>query len=453
VRRTTAHRRSLATAAALTALMILSFAGTAAAGGKGGGGGSCRKSCPAASTTSTTAPATTTTTQTPTTTTTAPAPPPSDPPPAGDPADTVIADPTATGTLDPLLRTRLIQWGAATGVLYIDSATFNPSVWFRDGTTQATSIVDLPSQSRDGWVYAAAGMTSATDLWISGGNGPILLRHYILTGSPLPTAATLVETRTFGNADSRPGDLIPLASGGVALAWHQQGATGPQGQNVAHRSPAGVWTELPSLTFMPTHYADQVLVQHPSDGSVWLFNNPDMWGAVGAAHLIESTSGLAVDWTDGSFLSEQQHGLNGPDPENPDLAVAADPATGTVALAYQSRDRRYVGPSSNLRVVSRIAVARIPATGAPSFLTAPVWAERVADVGLVVEGAGTAVTYREVDDATGTLQGIHVIRHAAGAWQAPEPVANGSLTTVAYAAGRTELAGLADDWQVHVVAP
>ncbi|MFZ6005495.1 MAG: hypothetical protein ACOYXM_16355 [Actinomycetota bacterium] len=355
--------------------------------------------------------------------------------------------------LDPLLRTRLIQWGDVTGVLYVDSSTFSPSIWFRHHSSRETSIVDLPSDSRDGWVYAAAAMTSATDLWIAGGNGPITLRHYALAGSPLPASASLVETRTFGDSDSRPGDLIALADGSIVVAWHQQGATGPQGQHIAFRSASGTWSQLPALTFMPTSYSDQVLAQHPSDGSIWLFSNPDMWGSIGAAHLSLSAGGLAVDWSDSSFISEQAFGLNGPDPENPDLAVASDPVSGALALAYQSRDRKYVGTSSSTRIVSRVAIARIPATGGMSFSTAPVWAERVADIGLVVAGTTTAVTYREVDHVTGGLAGIHLVRHDGLAWGSPMPVANGSVTSVAYASGRIEVAGLADDWQIHVVAP
>lgn len=454
--RTSALRRGLA-ALALTALTIGCLAGTAAAGGKGGGGGggaTCRKACTTttSTTTTTTTSSTTTTTAAPTTTTTAP--PPSEPPPSsGDPTDTVIVDPSAVGMLDPLLRTRLIQWGDVTGVLYLDSGTYLPSVWFRDHVTQSTSIVDLPSDSVAGWTYAAAAMTSPTDLWISGGNGPITVRHYTLAGSPLPTAAALLETRTFGTADSRPGDLIGLTSGGVVLAWHQQGDSGPQGQHVAYRAPSGGWSELPAFTFMPSHFSDQVLAQHPADGSVWLFSNPDMWGAVGVAHLREVGGTLAVDWTDGAFLSEADNGLNGPDPENADLAAAVDPATATIALAYQSRDRMYVGTNTNLRVVSRVAVARISAAGTTSFLVAPVWAERVADIGLVVAGTDTTVTYREVDHATGALLGIHLVRHTAGAWTDPVPLANGTMLAVAYATGRTELTGMPDDFQVHVLAP
>ncbi len=455
--RRTHARHSAATALALVLGVALCLATitTAAAGGKGGStSGKCRKNCPTILSTPTTLVGPTTTSTTipaPTTTTTVPADP--TPPPASvDPADVVIEDPSASGELSPLLRTRLITFGSVTGVLYLDVQTYTPSVWFRDSATLDTSIVDLPSDARQGWVYAAAVMTSPNDLWIAGGSGPITLRHYVLSGAPLPTSATRVETRTFGTTDSRPGDMIALTSGAIVLAWHQQGASGPQGQQVAYRSAAGDWSQLPNLDFMPSHFSDQVLAQHPVDGSVWLFSNPDMFGAIGAAHLSETASGLAVDWTNAEFISSRAHGTNGPDPENADLAVTSDPATGTIAVAYQSSDRQYVGPSSNVEVVSRPVIARVPVSGAPSFTTAPVWAERVADIGLVVAGGDTWLTYREVDHDTGSLLGIHAVHHGAGGWEAPVALANGSVTSVAYGTGRVELVAKPDDQRIHVLA-
>lgn len=459
MRRTAALRSALAalTTAILIALLGVATASAAAAGGKpggGGNGGTCRKcATTSSSTSSTTTSSTTSTTVAPTTTTTtAPAGEPA--PMSADPSDVVITDPGSSGTLDPLLRTRLIQWGPVTGVLYLDAATYAPSVWWRDHTSGATGLLDLPSDSRQGWAYAAAAMTGSQDLWVAGGTGPITLRHYVLSGAPLPTTAALVETRAYGNADSRPGDLLALADGSLVLAWHQQGNDGPQGQHVAFRSASGVWSELPALTFMPTSFSDQVLGQHPADGSVWLFSNPDMWGAVGAARLVEQGDALAVTASDGTFLSEQRDGLNGPDPENADLALAADPSTGTLALAYQSRDRRYVGQAGTTRVVSRVVVASVAASGARSFLVSPAWAERVADTGLVVEtGGAVAVTYRPVDETTGAFKGLEIVRFGDGTWSPSVPLGNGSLTAVAYASGRTEVAGLADDWAIHVLTP
>ena len=53
------------------------------------------------------------------------------------------------------------------------------------------------------------------------------------------------------------------------------------------------------------------LVRVGADGSIWLFSNPDAWGAIGAAHLTEANGALRVDWTDSTFLNTNEHGLHG----------------------------------------------------------------------------------------------------------------------------------------------
>lgn len=350
----------------------------------------------------------------------------------------VIRDPAARYDHYPLGRTRLPTWEDRTGVLYTELMTNRRVAFFRIAATGATAYVDLPSDGLAGWSAAAAQMTSATDLWVLGGTGPMTLRHYRLAGSPLPTSATLLETRTFGTSDSRPGDLLALAGGGLVAAWHQQGATGPEGQHVAYRSPAGAWSELPPLTFMSTRSSDQVLAQHPVDAGVWLFANPDAWGAVGAARMSESGGSLVVDWNDGTFIYSSRVGVYGPDPENPDLAAAADPATGTIALAYQSADRRWFSDGTRTVVGSRVAVARIAADRSLSFVLGDEYAERVSDIGLVVAGGDTVVSYRPVDQATLTYDRVHLARHRSGAWLPPTSLGTGTGDGVTYATGRGE---------------
>lgn len=367
--------------------------------------------------------------------------------------DVVVRDPNATYGLELLGRTRLPTWGSVTGVLASESFTNRKVAWFRDAATGATSTVDLPSDSNQGWGELATAMASPTDLWVTGGSGPLTLRHYALSGSPLPTSATLVESRTFGDADSRQGDLIVLASGAVVAAWHQQGANGlPHGQLVAYRPTGGGWQELPALTFMSTRASDQVLAQHPGDASVWLFSNPDAWGAIGVAHLTEVAGTLHVDWVDGYFLRDEEYGVYGPHGENPYLAVAADPATGTLALAYQSADFQRFTDGTTVVAGARVAVARIPATGAPSFTVAPVWAERVSSVGLVVAGGETVVFYQAVDEATLSTANVSVSRFRDGAWAPAERI--GTLRTsswpIGYGTARPEVAAGLDDGAIHL---
>jgi hypothetical protein len=367
---------------------------------------------------------------------------------SGTGADVVVTDPAATGSIDPVLRTRLLQRGDLTGFVYLDQTTYRPSAYFRDAITRAASIVPLSADSRQGWTYMAGAMPSDTDLWLVGGTGPLTLRHYTLLRAGLPTAATLVETRTFGDTDSRPGDLIALADGSLVVAWHQQGATGPEGQFVAFRNASGAWSQLPPLTFMSTRSSNQVLAQHPTDGSVWLFSNPDGWASVGAAHLSEQGGSLVVDWTNGFLLTEEAYGLYGPDPEHPDLAAAADPATGTIALAYQSSDRQIFLTSTGNDAGSRVAVARFPATGAPSFIAEPDYAERVADVGLVVEGEDTFVTYQPLDPATLDFSSTYARAYVNDSWQSATLLGDGN--GVAYASGRTEFVVKLADGRIHL---
>jgi len=377
--------------------------------------------------------------------------PPADEPPPSTGDDLVLADPGASYSLLPLGRSRLPQWQTLTGVLYTEQFTNRRAIAFRDASSGATSYVDLPTDTLAGWTNAATVMTSAQDLWVFGGNGPMQLRHYRLEGSPLPTSATLTESRALGDGDSREGDMIALASGGLVLAWHQQGATGPQGQHVAYRNPTGAWQQLPALTFMPTRSSDQVLGQHPGDGSIWLFSNPDAWGAIGAAHLSEASGSLRVDWTDSTYLDTVEHGLNGPDPENPHLALAIDPARGTMHLAYQSADRQRFSDGTRSAIGSRIAIADVSSSGAVSFLVLPVWAERVSPIGLVVAGGEHVVSYRPIDEATVTFDEAHVRRHRAGTWE-PAVVFGTMATTdlVTVASGRAELSARLSDGTIHL---
>jgi hypothetical protein len=369
---------------------------------------------------------------------------------AADGAGTAIQDPNARYDLYPLVRTRLPTWGSLTGVLYTELVTNRRAVWFRDAATGTSTYVDLPSDALTGWSAAAAQMVSATELWVFGGQGPMTLRRYQLSGSPVPTSATLLESRSFGDTDSRPGDLVVLASGGIVAAWHQQGATGPEGQHVAYRSPAGEWSALPALTFMSTRSSDQVLAQHPADGSVWLFSNPDAWGAVGAARLVEAGGTLAVDWTDGLFIYSSRVGVYGSDPENPNLAAAADPGTGTIALAYQSADRKYFSDGSRTVVGSRIAVARVRSDRSLAFVLGYEYAERVSDVGLLVAGGDTWITYRPLDGATLTWDAVHAARERGGTWDAPVDLGMGTGDPVGYGTGRAEVSTRMVDGRIHL---
>jgi hypothetical protein len=203
---------------------------------------------------------------------------------------------------------------------------------------------------------------------------------------------------------------------------------------------------------MRTAASKQAAVQHPVDGSLWVFSDADAWGQIGAVHLTETAGSLRVDWTDGQFIDDVKYGTNGSDPENPNLALAADPSTASLALAYQSGDRQTFTNGTRSLIGSRIAIARITAAGAASFQVLPDYAERVSAVGLVVLAGETVVSYRPIDPTTITCNEVYVRRFRSGAW---EPAVrfgtiNGSTDRITYAAGRAEFATRLSDGRIHL---
>lgn len=366
--------------------------------------------------------------------------------------DVTLADPRATHPLAPLGRGKMAESGSMTALLYSEQFTSRRAVFVRDASTGATAYVDLPIDTASGWGNANYAW-SGNDLWVLSGDGPVYLRHYAFGGSPMPSSATLVSSQVLGDTDSRVGDLTVLRSGGVVAVWHQQGASGPQGMTIGYRSAAGAWQALPSLTFVPSAASKQVVAQHPADNSVWVFTDPDGWSAIGAVHLTEVSGGLRVDWTDGTYVSVGKYGDNGPDRENPDLAVAADPSTGTIALAFQN-DHRYMFSTSPVVTGSYVSVARIGATGGVSFVVLPVYVERVSALGLVVGPGWTSLAYRPIDPATLTYDKLTVSTYRNGAWGTPTVTGtvNASSQRTSYGVSRVEVAARMADGNTHVVA-
>ena len=362
-------------------------------------------------------------------------------------SDAKLTTPTGAA-LAPLGRGRQTEWGSTSVALCSVAYSGEPCAYFRDASTGSTSYVSLPVDTLAGWSNANYAMTGPADLWVTSGDGPIYVRHYQFAGSPLPTSATLVSTQTFGDSDSRHGDLTALASGGVVAVWHQQGATGPQGQYVAYRKPAGGWQVQGPFTFMPTMASKQVVAQQPADNSVWIFSNPDAWGAIGAIHLTEGTAGLSVDWTDASYISTGKYGDFGPDPENPDLALSVDAAAGRLVLAYQDAHRfRF----ANGTIGSYVAIARIPATGTPSFTSLDTYVERISPLGLVVSAGQVWVAYRPVDPVTYAYTELYANCLCNGAWRTAADLGTVSAASsrTGYGASRSDLTVSMSDGVLH----
>lgn len=364
--------------------------------------------------------------------------------------NSALVDPAASHPLAPLGWGKQAAWGVVTAVLYNEQFTYRTAAYFRDSTSGASTFVSLPVDTSAGWSNASYVMSSATDLWIESGDGPVYLRHYTFAvSSGLPSSATLVSSQTLGDADSRHGDVTVLASGAVVAVWHQQGANGaPQGQYVAYHSGSGGWQTLGPLQFMATASSKQVVAQQPSDGSVWVFGETDGWGSIGVAHLTETSGSVALDWTNGSYINTARYGNLGPDPENPDVAVVPDPSTGTLALAYEDANRSRF---STTMTGSYVAVDRISASGTMSFIELPVYVEWVGALGLVVQPGATWLAYLPVDPATATASDVYVDAYTNGRW---EPAADlGTLAagwnSIGYGPGRIEFSAALSDGSMH----
>ena len=367
-------------------------------------------------------------------------------------ADSPVTNTSTTDSLVLVDHGAEAAWGTVSATLYRGAYTWKYYLQLRDGNTGATSSVALPgATSSTVGNYAHAAFNGLGDFWIFGGGGPVTALEWTLSGSPLPTSATLAGSNAWGDSDSRAGGLVRLSSGGLVCLWHQQGSSGaPQGLGIAYRNPAGLWSTTYPLQFMPTASSKQAMAQNPSDGSVWVFNDPDAFAAIGAVHLSETSAGLRVDWTNATLIDDNSFGGNGPDPENPDLEAVPDPSTGTIALAYQSQ-QRYVFSTSPWVVGSYPVVDRIAADGTMTFVVLPTYVERVTTLGLVVQPGQTWLLYRPVDPATDTFSTLDVSRYANGAWTGPATLgtAGDPYEVVDFAAAAPEFDAVLSDGRLH----
>lgn len=362
--------------------------------------------------------------------------------------DLRLINPALRDTPAPLSKARMGSEGALTaGSVYYSSFSQTFWVYLRNAETGSTAHVQLPYDTAAGWTSARTLLTSG-EIWILSGSGPLYLRRYRLEGTPLPSTATRLNTWTFGDSDSRDGDLIRLSSGAIAVAWHQHGATGPQGHRIAYRSPAGATWQTVQWSFMPTRSAKEVLVQHPADGSVWLFSNADGWGAIGATRLTEGASGLSVAWSSGTYIDGRYGDLNA-DPEWPDLVAARDEARGEIVLVYESARRR-VFSSSPFIVGSSVAVARIPSSGTLALSHVPVYVERISRLGLVVSSGTIWIAHRPVDEQDLSYDDLWLGRLSGTTWTSVKlGTLAGSTTAPASGGARVEFGAQMSDGAIH----
>ncbi len=368
------------------------------------------------------------------TSTTTPPPPPSGCSNSGTASgsDAVITNCTASFGLQQMLIGPMASRGSVTVTHYWEEFTSPGRHWlyFRDSTTGAFTHLEISDGTNGGWGDSKITWTGNNQIWLEGGKGPIVVHGYQVNGtSTLPTSLTSIDKKTFGDTDSRTGNLLALKSGAVVAQWHQSGQTGPQGHWLAYRTAAGAWNTPQSLQFMPTFATISTMAQHPADDSIWLFNDPDAFGAIGAAHLTEVAGTLKIDWTDANFIAHEgpyNETLGtydyGPDPENPDIVAVPNAAKGTISLAYESSYRTTITGIEGSPYASYPVIADIKADKTKTFIQLPVYVERISKLALAVSNGSYWLAYHPVDgfpDGPHSFKRLQISKYSNGAWSSP----------------------------------
>lgn len=317
-------------------------------------------------------------------------------------ADFVIDNPRADPHLYPWGSGRIAVHGDWSAFLY-RTTVFEDWLYLQDASG-LESHIRLPDRfDHNDRANAEYSLTSPTSLWIwSGVFGQAKLRQYRLEGQQgLPTRAVLVSVSRVGDSNSRPGGLIPLASGGLLGLWYQFEYHTDRHLAVGffYLGPSGK-----TQTIYPLQLAGKggdvvgsrcTLAQHPADGSIWAFLKRDSYQEISAIVLRETADGISVSWTKTDFIS-QQDGEHAPDSEYPYLVAAPDGRRQSLRLAYQNKssavfyvaDRhgRYLGgqcgkpmgglldPSLYIKGAN-LSIAEISANRKTSFLTLPVFVD------------------------------------------------------------------------------
>ncbi len=344
-----------------------------------------------------------------------------------------LYDAQARGSLSHLGHNKVMDRGNVTGYLY-NANVRDVKAYFHDNSTGQSTNLRLGSVYSNAPDFAGnpfdyVWTSNNTIITISQDPSSITLRRYQLSGSPLPIAATLIGSYSFGDINSRPDAIIQLASGAIVATWHDTRLGSLRNVTAAYWKLGGSSWQILDVPFSSTGSSDSVLVQQPADKSIWIVLDADAYGQLQAAHLTESGGDLHLDWTNYHFIIGDENHLNGPDPEHADLAAAVDPTTGEIVLAYQSADRQIVFYNGGNDAESHPAVARIKADGTITYMPRlPVWVERTAQMGLIVKPGEVWLAYYPLDETNGKFGQLYASQYVNGQWQ-PQTFLGTSGTT------------------------
>ena len=283
----------------------------------------------------------------------------------------------------------------------------------RDGQGNDSRIY-LPDLDDDIMYNAEYVLTSQNELWVFSSNGfpafgqagaPAVMRQYQLSGTPVPTAASLMSKRSFGDADSAACSLIKLNSGGLVAAWYRRHEYNGNLDDryaelfIVYRNSQGSWQEFSSVEvdYLPNALHRVTLGQHPADDSIWLFSKADSFSEIRAMHFTKIGGSLQLDWVDDHFISQDGDGELGPEGELPELIAVSNPYDDTLLLAYQNEYDEIFSTSPFIKW-SYITVTTIAADGSKTFTMLEEYAERVHGLnGLIVLPNEVQLFFKPVD--------------------------------------------------------
>lgn len=321
--------------------------------------------------------------------------------------DIVVNNPAIEEDVIFATRSRLSEFENVSMFMYIAWPSRQAWLYFIDHSTGDTSHVLLPEFDISGFIPQAEHvLTSLREVLIfSNTSSSATIWEYALMGSPLPTSATLVWNMPFGNDDSRTRSFIELQSGGLLAVWYQQTSRADRSVDLgfAYRNPAGKWSSVFPVSIDGSSGGGMTsnsiaMAQHPADKSIWVFSKRDSYKSIEVVHLSEDEAGISIDWIDHHFITKQADRGNAPEGERPDLVAVADPARGTILLAYQNR-QYYIYSTDYFVKGSYVTIAEIRENRSKSFVTFPVDVERITRLGLIAKHGKVWLAFRPITEA------------------------------------------------------
>jgi hypothetical protein len=407
-----------------------------------------------------------------------------------DVSDIVLDNPEVKGPARIVTQSALAEFQDLSMLMYRDNTTISVNgeghiplwLYFRNAATGESSHVQLPYfedviEPRS----VEHVLTSPSDLWIysygqdreSFSNSTLRVDHFSLSGTAVPTSATLMSSHSFGNADSRHGRFIELKSGGLIAVWHQQSKKEDKSMDmgVAYRSPEGTWSTIypvviPNYKGGGATSPKGTAVQHPADDSIWVFNKRDSYHSIEAMHFTETGAGLRLDWLNEKYITEYVNdGVHSPEGESPHLVAVANASRNTILLAYQNKQTRIFSTSPFVKG-AYVTLAEIGVDGSKSFINFPAYVERVSCLGLIVDDGTAWLSYRPIDGSAVLAGGrsfddVYVSSYdfSEASWSQPLFLgamffagSSNTLVPLAYGASRVDFATDINDGWVHYLS-